>query len=156
MQVHGNAEDWLRQNLDIDLDDLPVISENQSRASGHSRVHSAKHGRRQIMTKAASQANFTGKGNAPQLSEAYLRNFEARSNQGSARKIRSTYSRPMSAATHTTAMASHMSILPNIDVFQVKQVAHVLMESRKAVVAYANRPGSKVTLRDTISSTQIY
>ena len=30
------------------------------------------------------------------------------------------------------------------------------MGSRKAVVAYLNRPGSRVTLRDTISSTQIY
>ena len=54
MQVNGNAEDWLRQNLDIDLDDLPVIAETGSRASGHGRVQSAKpDGRRQI-TKAAS------------------------------------------------------------------------------------------------------
>ena len=31
MAVHGQAEDWLRENLDINLDDLPAINETGSR-----------------------------------------------------------------------------------------------------------------------------
>ena len=42
----------------------------------------------------------------------------------------------MSAATHTTAMASHMSKLPEIDEFQVRHVALILMDNRKAIVSH--------------------
>ena len=49
-----------------------------------------------------------------------------------------------------------MSRLPTLPSYEVKHVANILMESRQAVVTYLNRPGSKVALRDVISSTQIY
>ena len=49
-----------------------------------------------------------------------------------------------------------MSRLPELDQSQVRQVAMLLMEARQSIVKYVSGPGSKYSLRDTLTSTQIY
>lgn len=89
------------------------------------------------------------------LSEACLAEFD-RTSQHKAAVKPSIAGRPMSAATHTTAMASHMSILPQLNTQQVMSVARVVFDARATVIQLTRLPNSKVNLRDTISSTQIY
>lgn len=64
--------------------------------------------------------------------------------------------RPMSAATCTTMMASHMSTLPVLSEDQVMSIARTVFQTRASIINAAKATGSRFNLRDTISSTQIY
>ena len=97
--------------------------------------------------------NFTKSKASVPLTEACLAEFD-RTSQYKPRA--QSNSRPMSAITHTTAMASHMSILPTLSSHQVAGVAKMIFDSRSTVIQLTRQPNSKVNLRDTISSTQIY
>ena len=62
----------------------------------------------------------------------------------------------MSAATHTTAMASHMSTLPLLSEDQIMDVARTPFRNRGNIINASRKTGARFNLRDTISSTQIY
>lgn len=95
-------------------------------------------------------------GGAGTLSEANLADFN-----GSAMKSKNKSlivsshdgGRPMSAATYTTQMASHMSTLPVLSEHQVMAVARHLFQGRSTIINAARATGARFNLRDTISST---
>ena len=64
--------------------------------------------------------------------------------------------RPMSSATYTTAMASHMSQLPALSDAQVMSAARTVFQNRGTIINAARATGARFNLRDTISSTQIF
>ena len=107
IKVQQSANSWLKNNLDIDLDELPVIEE---RTKGDDRIKSAIPNRRrnaETFSRSGSQTALQKMpyGGAGTLSEANLADFN-----GSAMKnknkslIVSSHDggRPMSAATYTT------------------------------------------------------
>ena len=114
----------MKNNLDIDIDELPEIEE---KAPSNYRIQSAMPAQRRStnMIRSGSQSNFLKHPGATNtLSEANLNDLNGgrltqtrqfdRSSQGG---------RPMSASTHTTQMASHMSTLPILSEEQVMGVA---------------------------------
>lgn len=124
IRVQNAASTWMRNNLDIDIDELPVIEERQP-SSYANRVHSGKQARRQstdFNQRSGSQSAFK---NNLALSEANLHEL----NGGSGLQKNGSFAgsgRPMSAATYTTQMASHMSRLPELSSTQVMSVARTL------------------------------
>ena len=64
--------------------------------------------------------------------------------------------RPMSAASYTTQMASHMSTLPIMSEDQVMGIAQTIFKTRGTIINATKATGARFNLRDTISSTQIY
>lgn len=105
--------------------------------------------------RSGSQTAFQKYPNA--LSEANLDTM----NRGSRTKPRSMIGsseggRPLSAATYTTAMASHMSRLPDLSSSQVMSAAKSIFKGRSAIINAAKTTGARFNLRDTISSTQIF
>jgi hypothetical protein len=65
--------------------------------------------------------------------------------------------RPMSVApSYTTDMASHMSQLPAADRFSLQHSAHLIFKARQAISNFVLAPNSKITLRDTMSSSQMF
>lgn len=146
----------MKTNLDIDLDELPAIGE-ETDFRADERVQSAVPSRRHLNDIIHRSGSHTAIGKFPHggaLSEAHLAELgrqrtglETPSSQGG---------RPMSAATHTTAMASHMSTLPVLDESQIMDVARTLFRNRSTIVEASRRTGARFNLRDTISSTQIY
>jgi hypothetical protein len=60
----------------------------------------------------------------------------------------------MSKKSYTTAMASHMSNLPTIEHGTLLQYANIIFVQRRKIIDFVH--SSKYTLREVLSSTQIY
>ena len=160
IKIQHSASNWMKNNLDIDLDELPVIDE---RASSNSRIKSAMPAQRKNagMIRSGSQSAFHKYPANATLSEANLNDLNGGQGGGRLAKTRSIVSssqggRPMSAATYTTQMASHMSTLPVLSEHQVMSIAQTVFQSRGTIISAARATGARFNLRDTISSTQIY
>jgi hypothetical protein len=154
--IQHSALSWLKQNLDIDLDNMHAIQEEIVGPRKKTQTMRNSASRMGLNTRAESYTNFFGDEKHGTLSEARLADLN-RSAQRLPGRPRSNASRPMSAApTHTTAMASHMSVLPELSQSQVSSVARTVFESRAKIIAVLRLPGARTNLRTTISSTQIY
>jgi len=147
----------MKNNLDIDLDELPVIDE---KASNNSRIKSAIPAQRKSaqMIRSGSQSAIQKFPGGATLSEANLNDLNGRGRLVKTRSLAGSShgGRPMSAATYTTQMASHMSHLPILSEDQVMSVARTIFQSRGTIIAASRATGARFNLRDTISSTQIY
>lgn len=150
----------MKTNLDIDLDELPMIEERTGSGYGERIRSAAQPGRRQNAEIVRSGSQAVMRHQTTALSEANLAELNgdgrpqlprhasfANSSQGG---------RPRSSQTYTTQMASHMSTLPELNQQQVMAVARVIFQGRSAIVNASKATNARFNLRDSISSTQIY
>ena len=117
----------MKNNLDIDLDELPVIDEKA--ASTNSRIKSAMPAQRknQGMIRSGSQSAIQKFPGGATLSEANLNDLNGQRMVKNRSMVGSSQGgRPMSAATYTTQMASHMSTLPVLSEDEVMGIAQTI------------------------------
>ena len=91
--------------------------------------------------------------NAVSMSQSNL--YELANDALAAHKLQSSHASHNSRITHTTDMASHMSRLPTVSSSSLMQYAQEIFNARRLVCDFVSQ-STKQTLRDTLSSTQIY